>query len=195
MPPISPGSMDSVVNQMNQNIAQQNTSQLVDIFKDETGTRRVLSGKGKNGFYGFKVSQPGIDVYEALDNQLIFNSDLNVFKYITNGTQTVTVAAGSYARGVTLGTAVIPHGLSTTPAFLLYVTMPNFGVIGPYLSNAPAYSYVDTGTNVFASTVSYGTIDSTNLTLRVVNLYSSITFGNAFTWTFKFYILQEIAAD
>jgi len=196
MPPITPNSdMNSVVNQMNQNIAQQNTNAIVQIFKDDTGTRRVLSGKGKSGFYGFKVSQPGIDVYEAADDELIFNSDLNVFKYITKGTQSITVAAGTYARGASLGSLAIPHGLSTTPAFLLYVSVPLTLVIGSYTSNAPAFSYVDDGTNVHPATVAYGSIDNSNLTLHIVNLYSSLNLGNAFTWTFKYYIMQEIAAD
>lgn len=194
--PITPNSdINSFINQMNQNIADLSNNQTTQIFKDDAGNRRVLLGKGSDGFYGLKVSQPNIDVFTAADSDLIFNSDLNVFKYITKGTATITVAAGSYARGVTLGTNTISHGLSTTPAFLLYVSMPNFGVVGNYLSNAPAFSYVDTGSVVAPSTVAYGSIDSTNLTLHVVNLYSSITFGNSFTWTFKYYILQEIAAD
>lgn len=194
--PITPNSsIDSVINQMNQNIADLNSAQNTTIFRDDAGVRRVLLGKGGSDFYGLKVSETGVDVFDADDSELIFNSDLNVFKFVKSDTINLVASAGTYARGTTLASTTIAHGLSTTPAFLLYVKVPNINSIGSnLLMNAPAFTFVDNGTNYFPGTVAFGAIDSTNLTLKVSNIYSSQTLGNDFTWTFKYYLMQEQAS-
>jgi hypothetical protein len=103
---------------------EQDGKNVVQVFKDDTGTRRVLLGRGKNGFYGLKVSQPGVDVYDAEDNQLVFNSQQNVFKIVASDTTTI----GS--DGSTVTTREIEHGLTFTPiplAFLNDVTITDVG--------------------------------------------------------------------
>jgi hypothetical protein len=65
MPPISPNSdLNSIVNQMNQNIAQQNTNKITTTYKDETGVIRIILGKLPDGTHGIVVSKPGYDARE-----------------------------------------------------------------------------------------------------------------------------------
>lgn len=105
----------------------------VEIFKDDSGTRRVLLGKGANGFYGLKVSPEGKDVYTATDDELIFNSNQNVFKIVASGTLSVS---GSYSQGVgsiqnyVVGSAFVQHDLGYCPALLIYAD-PDSVLLGP----------------------------------------------------------------
>lgn len=84
----------------------------VEIYKDNTGTRRVLLGKGANNFYGLRVSKTGFDVYDTADTNLAFNSNQNVFKIVQILTSSITAPAN--VNNIT----TIPHGLTYTPAVI-----------------------------------------------------------------------------
>lgn len=60
--------------------------------------------------YGIKVSQPGVDVFSATDDQLLLNSGQTLLK--------------TYMQGVATGTdgtfSPIYHGLGYRPQFLVY---------------------------------------------------------------------------
>lgn len=99
---------------------------VTQIFKDDNGTRRVLLGKGADGFYGLKVSQEGADVFTADDDELIFNSNQNVFKIVQTGTlilpqyTTPNPGAGNFGSGQTI-LASVSHGLGYIPAAVAFL--------------------------------------------------------------------------
>jgi hypothetical protein len=69
--------LNSIVTQINTNLLDLKNNEVTTVIKDDTGTRRVLLGKGADGFYGIKVSKVGNDVYSAADDDLIFSSSFN----------------------------------------------------------------------------------------------------------------------
>lgn len=186
----------AIVNQVNQNIAQLKVQDVTNIFKDDTGTRRVLLGKGKDGFYGMKVSQAGTDVYDGADEDMVFNSDNNLFKIALTGTTSLTPPA-SWDRGDEQ-VATIPHGLSYKPAFLVYVENPNISGAGYYV---PGLSIVPSTIHLIASYdvvfASFAYVDETNLYINLQYFNSAGSSPAAgfdiFTWNYKYYILQETA--
>lgn len=183
-----------IVNQVNQNIATLKAQDVTNIFKDDTGTRRVLLGKGKDGFYGLKVSQPGIDVFDGASADMVFNSDNNTFKIVDIIEYTATSAISiTFPGGATYAEnsntiATIPHNLGYAPAFLAYQFFdPGYQLL-PYSQFG--------GAGTAAIWVTYNVlIDETNIILSVDTLStgtgsSTVIFpGNQ--W--KIYLLQETA--
>lgn len=155
---------------------------------------RVLIGFQKEGFgtkdLGIKVSKEGYDVKTATDDQLIFNSSQNVFKVVLTGSTTV-VGSSALAYG-TPQTTTIPHGLSGTPAFQVYVnpSSPISGFQGGAgITNLPLLYFVS---GVLAL-VLQARADSTNLYLDIINASSGTDDLSLYSWTFKYYLLQETA--
>lgn len=185
--PTSTSNSDAAnLNQVNNIITTVNNMEKVQIFKDDTGTRRVLLGKGLNGFYGLKVSKEGFDVYEAGDDDLVFNSNNNVFKIVSTGTATVTTT------GAGLFTTEIAHGLSFVPiciGFAIYPDAPadTWGMM-PY-SVTTAASGADTA--IVTVAIAFATVDATNLKLNVNQIDSPGVLNG--DWRFKYYLLQETA--
>jgi hypothetical protein len=153
--------------------------QTTQIFKDDTGTRRVLLGKGADGFYGLKVSKEGKDVYGAVNADLYFNSSQNVFKIVQSGTASVTPA------GNTITSATIAHSLGYVPIPLVFLTG------GSQIYSLPTYigSSRSGGAMVFDSWIDYS-VDSTNLYITVNNA----SVGVRPVQQFKYYLLQETAS-
>lgn len=190
------GNLDAVVNQVNQNIAQLKVQDTTNIFKDDAGTRRVLLGKGKDGFYGLKVSQEGTDVYDGANADMVFNSDNNLFKIVSSDTVDVTVS-NPMASGTKV-TATIAHGLSSAPAYIAFVTIPaGAGVYATegQLSQLPALLVNEDIADVGGAVVIYaqGRVDATNLYFDVINVSGSSIADLGTPWSFKYYILQETA--
>lgn len=189
-PTNSDSSGAQVTSQINGVARDVQSMQTTQIFKDDTGTRRVLLGKGLNGFYGLKVSKTGEDVYEATDSQLIFNSNQNMFKIATTVTGTYTITSGdasanyanfSFAHGQTTKPTVIGSFSNTTDSVSRQL---------PYLYQAPTSSYF--GFSASASVQIYS-IDATNINVAVKILDingTSWLLANT-TLSFKFYCLQE----
>lgn len=91
-------SLPEFINAHNRAMQELRGREVTEIFKDDAGTRRVLLGKGADGFYGLKVSPAGTDVYTAADDDLAFSSNYNFFKIVQSGTAVVpafTVASGT----------------------------------------------------------------------------------------------------
>ena len=184
---LSTNSDESNWNQVNDLATEVRSKDVTQIFKDDVdATRRVLLGKGADGFYGLKVSPAGVDVYTATDAQLIFNSNQNVFKIVTSGSATVTTS--SYGQFQT----VIPHGLTITPAVVGYVRFAgapaNSYAILPHTVFLVPSSGVPTSLSAIATATV--TVDATNITCSVIQVAGGTTDGD---WTFKYYILQETA--
>jgi len=75
----SSSSQAAVANTINSIAQELEAMKNVQIFKDDATTRRVLLGKGANGFYGIKVSKENSDVFSAADDDLLFSSSFNSY--------------------------------------------------------------------------------------------------------------------
>lgn len=153
-----------------------------EIFKDDTGERRVLIGKGASDFYGLKVSKPGHDVYTATDAQLIFNSDQNVFKIVASVTLSITGLATSN------NSVTYAHGLGYKPAIVAYLNAGAFGGQTP-LPTWTSLTRDDINHVVVFRTWVNAEVDSTNV---YIELYNS-TAGIVGPFNVVVYLLQETA--
>lgn len=186
--------------QINDMIRDLNAKERVQIFKDDTGTRRVLLGKGASGFYGLKVSEEGVDVYTATDDQLIFNSSQNLFKIVRSSTGSVTVGSGD---SYTTVTTTIPHGLNFTPIVLGFVDSNS--TILSHSGRTPTpytmYESVTTSPIGLIDNTLYVVIGQFTITADATNIYLNVgthkvTFYTQLqgVWNFTYYVLQETAA-
>jgi len=173
--------MDAVVNQLNQNIAQLKVNEQTTIIKDDSGTRRVLLGKGLNGFYGLKISQEGTDVYSAEDAELHFNSDSNVLKIVGSGTVTLPFAADGTTQTVT-----VTHNLGYVPIVYAFTTS-EAGITGSFPQILVQDSGVDAGKVL--QVISWDADDTE------VNFYNQSQLQGTAGGQVKYYLLQETAAD
>lgn len=172
----SDNSNASNLNQINDLARTVASSERTQIFKDDAGTRRVLLGKGLNDFYGLKVSPEGQDVYDATDDQLIFNSDQNVFKIVDKITIVPTIPGAG-----TVTTTTQAHGLSYIPALVGYIIVSGAYYQLPFVSVLPATGVVVTSLQLSA--------DATNV---IVTWTSPAAWVGAAP-TLSIYLLQETA--
>lgn len=164
-----------LANTANDIIREVQAMQTTEIFKDDTGTRRVLLGKGADGFYGLKVSKPTFDVYTAGADDLAFNSDQNVFKIAQSGTVTLT------ADGTDSLSETVAHGLGYIPAVIAYAVYANGYHPLPLVS-----IHVGSGVGRFQANFY---VDATNVTFYNEGYVGYV----AETITIKYYLLQETA--
>jgi len=189
MPPITNGDLGSVVNQVNQNIAQQNTDSITKIFKDDAGTRRVLLGKGADGFYGLKVSPEGTDVYSATDDELIFNSSQDVFKIVQTGSFNFsdTASGNNYTN-----TYTVAHSLGFPPLVFASGNI-SFNGSSSRLAILPwiqlGSTSAATGVDIVSAMVSSSSFDN-QIDFRIDIGANAQTLSG----TIKYYILQESAS-
>lgn len=122
-PILSSNSQATNNNQINNMIRELNSRERIQIFKDDSGTRRVQIGKGANGFYGLKTSPEGVDVYTASDADLTFNSDKS-FTVIESGTVTFPSQSVTSASPLVFATSfVIPHNAGRKPGFACFAPL------------------------------------------------------------------------
>lgn len=183
-----------IANSVNSLIRDVEGMQTTQIFKDDAGTRRVLLGRGANGFYGLKVSEDGIDVFDAADEDLVFNSNNNVFKIVSSGfinSPAVTIAApgaGNFGTD-TQYSANVSHGLGYAPIVL------GFTADGGYYKPLPlAGSTAGSATSAFWQEL-FVVADATNVYVG----YHIMTYGQAISaaagfYRVKYYLLQESAS-
>lgn len=174
---------------LNDILREQQNSQITQVFKDDTGTRRVLAGRGADGFYGFKVSKEGVDVYTATNEQLIFNSDsqsiFNIIDSDTVSTPTLSIADPGAAYSYNLATTTIAHGLSYTPTIFAYIDLGGSFLPLPYTT----YLTGSGGASWYTYSVQ---TDATNVYISV----EALTFDRAVSepaYPLKYFLLQESA--
>lgn len=179
----STNSESSNWSQVNNMIRDINAKEKVQVFKDDTGTRRVLLGKGADGFYGLKVSKEGEDVYTAANDQLVFNSDNNVFKIVKTDTVTLPL---DYSDGSTTWT--IPHNLGFVPTYEVYLlygsTRYQLPFINSFVVGTPPSA------DVVPSVIVNASADSTNLYIT----WNEGGSTGVVEQTFRYYLRQETAA-
>lgn len=114
--------LDSMARQVNEWGRLLSNEKRTDITKDDSNTPRLLIGYQKDGFsngnVGVKLSQEGVDVSAATDDELIWSSDFNMFKIAYTGTVTITSAAPSTTSQATVDLGATT--LTKAPAFMAY---------------------------------------------------------------------------
>lgn len=157
----------------------------------EEGQGRLVAYDGSNnlGLFGFddagkvvvKVAKEGFDANSASDDNLIFNSNQNIFKINTTGTVSINADTLNTAKA-----AVIEHSLPQPPFVLVYVTTP---FLGPNtLSLVPYYQFGNTNYGYDVAALIW--VDNTYVHFQV-DLVRGV--GNLGVYTFRYYILQESA--
>ena len=145
------------------------------IAKQDGYNKAAFGFFGLANKFGLKVAKENVDVLEATDEDLIFNSEQNSFKIVKTGSVTVTVTAPSIQNTVT-----VPHGLGYTPAFMGYMD-----VNGIYFNTPYTLMGTTAGWMIYDMYV-----DSTNLVARVTKQSND---GNTNVVAYKYYLLQETA--
>lgn len=175
--------LPTVISDVNQNVLELKNRETTEIFKDDTGIRRVLLGKGADGFYGLKVSKPTFDVYSAGDDELAFNSDQNVFKIVQTDTYNFTVD-GTSSQFIS-----IPHDLSFSPVIIAYISFS--GNYNPLPTSLSSSSFTVLGATYvgFQSWLSFS-VDQTNIYFNLDNPSGAY---NGSIVPIKYYLLQETA--
>ena len=121
--------LDSLAKQANENFRLLSNEDRTKLIKDDSGTERLLTGYQQGGFsngsVGIKLSQPGVDVLSATDEQLIFSSDFNMFKIVDKLEFTIdefSVSTGSSGgfNGAEFQTQP-PHEQGKVPAYLAFL--------------------------------------------------------------------------
>jgi hypothetical protein len=193
----APGmSDDQLRSALNQNFTQIANESQTKVFKDENGVNRIIMGRYPDGTYGIKASPEGVDVVTAAENQLVFNSNRNMFKIYETDVVPYSYSFplhGASSNGVDLESFSIPHDLGYPPVFVVYFDISTYKAPVPH-----------TGINAFAANANaIFTVDAISNDTEIL-----ITVGQAW-WTgaggsipalsssgdFRYYILQETAGD
>lgn len=174
------------------NLIQQVNAQAIDfnnfntplIIPDANGVPNVLLGPRQvNAQRGLFVAKPNVNVITATDDQLIFNSNQNVFKIIS--TSTVTLHRNS---GDTTGTLVVPHNQPTVPLIIAFVLVSGARLPLPFLSTYPTgLGYMGIDKDIAFS------VDATNITFFTDVDGGGLWVGTSEDFQIKYYILQETA--
>jgi hypothetical protein len=129
-----------------------------------------------------KVSQDGFSVLTASDDDLIFNSDNNLFKVVATGTISGTLPAST--GFISIQSA---HGLGYAPAIMAFIPVGGgINIPTPFLQFNSG-----TGTNIEQTRVE---VDSTNVYLKMYapNVAGGL-YGTGFSRQAKYYLFVETA--
>lgn len=228
MPPLTPsGNQNQFFGQkvsklgVNVNNAGDNELILKDdyssrIYYNNNGVETVLLGlrraNSTNGIgtdqQGLFVSQDGINVTNATNSQLIFNSNQDVFKIIKKDT-TQSIPSFSITVGGSGGNILktIPHGQSFTPLINIYVAsfIETLGGGGSFVLQSssftplPIYGSSDANIYVFPNTAKTSyypidmmyAVDSTNIYIQCN--CNSATNDTIAAIPITYFLLQETA--
>lgn len=160
------------------------------------------SNNNRNMFFGYepsinpqrpilRIAKGDIDALDATNDQLIFNSEQNIFKVVDSGVVnipafTLNTGGAQYAWN-TSGSIAIPHGLTYAPAFLAFEsTGADYSIVGkPSIESAsPSTGFIQTWAEVAS--------DATNLYIFTRAFGFNIN-TTALSRTIKYYLLQETA--
>jgi hypothetical protein len=156
----------------------------IELTKDRN--KPLLIGKDSKGNEVVKVAKEGYDARTARDDQLVFNSDQNVFKIVKSGQDNVGSAS-------TINWTTIPHNLGYVPAVIAFLNDVGLSPIASH-ANIPLPTYADVDIGIaLANKVTFGSYvhaitDITNLYLVFFNAT-----GSARNFLVKWYLLQESA--
>lgn len=90
-----------MIDAINQNFRQIEGESRRKVVTDEDGKDRIIIGRKEDGGYSIKVSAAGYDVNTATDDQLVMNSDWNMWKIVHSGsTQSLTTFSAKKRNAV-----------------------------------------------------------------------------------------------
>lgn len=157
------------------------------IVHDGTSNKALL-GRDDSGNYVVKVAKDGADVLTATGDDLIFNSDNNLFKIITTGVIPIShVHTVNSAKTTSIG-----HGQTGRPTVICFAT----NLVAPGIaSSAPSYQMPVTapgvsGGNLVIAMLLQAYVDDTNL-----NIYTWSNPATTITADVRYYIIQETASS
>lgn len=176
----------TVQNQNSQEEAQADGLKFLErqIIARQDGFNKAAFGfYGEANKFGLKVAEDGKDVLTAGDDELVFNSEQNVFKIVLDGDAAVTLTADDG------GFTTVAHGLGFSPIPMVFIDNGSGGYEQlPYT----VYTSVTVGavTGWLPTQIFRARVDDTQLTIIVDYPLGS---SNTVTWNFKYYLLQETA--
>lgn len=167
--------------------------EVTDVKNDQDGTPHILLGYQEDGFgtgqnHGFKVSQQGVDVRTATDDQLVMSSAFNMLRIVETGSATVNVPV-SYTTGSVHTADVSPTNDDEGALVLAWVTLPGSSTLWP----TPWFNYAWNGTDLeyrVKTNAEFTGWNNNDLRFRV---RPGVTGTSAYEgdWTFYYYILSE----
>jgi len=165
------------------------------IGRDQNNIPRMLILASGDDF-SMKLSKPNIDVLNAINSNLIFNSNQNIFKIVSSGNSTTnsyTVSGGSAGVWTNyLGSPLtINHGLGYIPSVIAYINYSNQYVLLPTTFQSIVGN---SGTGAQFNRISVN-VDSNNLYILDTTLVNGVitTPYTAGGLSIKYYLLQESA--
>lgn len=177
-----------VANALNGVIRDIAGSDVTKIYKDDSGTRRVLIGK-RGDSYGLFVSQPGFDVFDADNADLAFNSNQNTLKIVASGvTEVFTKTAGSTGDLYT-----VAHGLDFVPQVIAYLDDGGGIVYSPLPKVVVQPTGGSAGLIFFHAETSVNQFD-VNFIVSCPNIAGNTYYTDELNFRFKYFLLQESAA-
>lgn len=158
-------------------------------FYDSAGTRRMLFGNYPDGNVKAKLSQLGVDVLTATDDQLIWSSDFKNFKIVDDDTMTITVPNPHAADYTVTLDAPLPEDIDYIPGYIAFLTPP--AVFGTGYRSLPFIVKSSSGGTISVLATADVYVNETNFTMELL-----IGAANAYPgdWTVKYYLLRETAA-
>lgn len=189
---------DPVTN--NQVVATSGINQNTIYSDPTTKTPQIILGRQSNGVYGMKVAPAGVNVLNAPDDQLIFNSSQNIFKIVDSGIRSGFTTDASPDLSITVN-----HGMNDVPGIIAFAQPPSNSLWSP-LTVFPTFSggYVPIPLYIYSQTTIAGSdasivvfsityeVNSTNLILRAHQGVTGLP-NSTFPVSFRYYILQETA--
>ena len=160
------------------------TSRSYGLSAYDANNMRLHAGMFPSGDIKIKLSQLGVDVLTATDDQLVWSSDFKTFKIIDSGTKEINKAALSASEVET-----VSHTLGYAPLVIAFATQ-----IGVAVQNPVPDIAVDSATGLVSKQAGI------NVTATGINFYvlTPSWAGNTFytdplDYFFRYYILQETA--
>lgn len=111
-----------------------------------------------------KVAKIGKSVYSTNPNDMIFDSDLNTFKIILEGTKTITLTASTTNQSFTQA-----HGLSFTPLVTAYAKTSGVSRVFPLNFYDVSLWASNIGMGSSGIQFNYLLVDATNITFNFDN--------------------------
>lgn len=165
-------------------------SQNIIVF-DNTTNRVLIGYQTVLQAWGMFVSKPGVDVTSATADQLIFNSNQNIFKIATKIPLTLTYSHTN--PNSEFRTTSVAHGLTYLPGFLAFNTLdPYFaGLTTGVTASKPNPTSIVGAVAGQVISVMYmeASIDATNVYLIVQTGGGEPT--ASYTFSSNIYLLQE----
>lgn len=167
----------------------------------------AFDGSHNIGLFGFdntgtmvvKVAKSGFDADTAGNANLIFNSQQDMLKIVSNGMQTATIPSDSTSSTSKTTTLTIAHGLSFTPILLAFIVdfrggytpLPSFKSIGTLQRN---FSSPNNGIVLALNQFIHGATDGTNI--YFYNDFANDSYPSTYSTSatvVNYYLLQETA--